>query len=161
MSLEVSPPELLTDHHEIADFSCGVPQLDEWLQRRALANQHSGGSRTFVLADADHRVLAYYALAAGAVAPADAPGAIRRNMPAPIPVIVLGRLAVDSRMQGRKYGAFMLRDAVLRAQLVAENAGVRAMIVHAMSDAARDFYLGYGFVPSPTDPMDLLLKLGA
>ena len=103
--------------------------------------------------------MAYYALAAGAVVHASATGSVRRNMPDPIPVLVLGRLAVDQSAKGHKLGAAMLKDAVIRATTVAQNAGVRALLVHALHERARDFYLRYGFRPSPTDAMTLMLRL--
>lgn len=103
--------------------------------------------------------MGYYALAAGAVAHGDATGSVRRNMPDPIPVLVLGRLAVDHRAQGIKLGASLLRDAVLRATAVAENVGVRALLVHAIHERARQFYLAFGFQPSPLHPMTLMLRL--
>ena len=108
------PPVPLGPEHDCTAFDCGEPMLDDWLKKHALANQRSGASRTFVVTDAEGRVLAYYALAAGAVDHAEATGAIRRNMPDPIPVMVLGRLAVDHHQQGRKLGASLLKDAVLR-----------------------------------------------
>lgn len=121
---ELAPPEPLSATHRVDDFACGEPGLDEWLKRRALANQVSGASRTFVVVNRDRRVMGYYALAAGAVAHVDATSGVRRNMPDPIPVLVLGRLAVDRRAQGIKLGAALLKDAVLRASAVADNAGV-------------------------------------
>lgn len=133
--------------------------LDEWLKRRALANQASGASRTFVVKTDDGTVVGYYALAAGAVALADATGSVRRNMPDPIPVLVLGRLAVDQRAAGLHLGAALLKDAVARATAVAENAGVRALLVHALHEKAKNFYLNYGFQPSPTDHLTLMLRL--
>jgi GNAT superfamily N-acetyltransferase len=156
---DLLPPELLSAAHSVDDFSCGEPVLDDWLKRRAMANQTSGASRTFVVAGRDRKVRGYYALAAGAVAHAAATGGVRRNMPDPIPVLVLGRLAVDQRAKGIHLGASLLRDAVTRASAVAENAGVRALLVHALHERARDFYLRYGFQPSPTDSMTLMLRL--
>jgi GNAT superfamily N-acetyltransferase len=159
VALEISPPAPLSAEHVVDGFCCGEPLLDDWLKRRALANQLSGASRTFVAAGSDGLVLGYYALAAGAVAHASATGGVRRNMPDPIPVLVLGRLAVDQRAKGVKLGAALLRDAVNRATAVAENAGVRALLVHAIHDRARAFYLQYGFQPSPIDPLTLMLRL--
>ena len=159
MTLEPSPPEPLSAQHAVNDFSCGEPVLDEWLKRRALANQASGASRTFVVVNSDNRVAGYYALAAGAVTHADAAGSVRRNMPDPIPVLVLGRLAIDQNAKGIKLGASLLKDAVIRATAVAENAGVRALLVHALHEQARDFYLKYGFNPSPTDALTVMLRL--
>lgn len=159
MTGESSAPQPLSSVHLLADFDCGEPILNDWLRRRALANQASGASRTFVAVDAGQRVLAYYALAAGAVAQAEAPGGIRRNMPDPIPVMVLGRLAVDRGAQGQHLGGALLKDAVLRCLKVTEHAGVRALLVHALSDEARGFYAHYGFEASPANPMTLMLRL--
>lgn len=149
----------LRAEHVCSHFDCGEPVLDEWLRRRALGNHLAGASRTFVVTDPEQRVVAYYAMAAGAVSHQMAPGSIRRNMPEPIPVLVLARLAVDKRMQGRQLGAALLQDAVNRATGVAQQVGVRALLVHAISEAACRFYLHYGFVASPLHPMTLMLRL--
>ncbi|HMU66564.1 MAG TPA: GNAT family N-acetyltransferase, partial [Cellvibrionaceae bacterium] len=101
----LSAPEPLTAHHRVDNFSCGEPALDEWLKKRAHGNQLTGASRTFVVADQDNQVQGFYALAAGAVVHADATGAVRRNMPDPIPVMVLARLAVNQKAQGIHLGA--------------------------------------------------------
>ncbi|GAB3214443.1 GNAT family N-acetyltransferase [Pseudaeromonas pectinilytica] len=159
MSLKLLAPQPLTAVHRVNDFACGEPSLDEWLKRRALNNQQSGASRTFVVVDEADQVLGYYALAAGAVAHQLATGAVRRNMPDPVPVLVLGRLAVDSRAQGIQLGAGMLQDAVNRAISVSQNTGVRALLVQALNEQARGFYQHYGFVPSPHNPMTLMLCL--
>lgn len=159
MKANFLPPQPLSDSHQISSFSCGVPSLDEWLRRKALINQKSGASRTFVLTDKQGQVCAYYALAAGAVSHSESTSNIRRNMPDPIPVMVLGRLAVDVQYKGQQLGAAMLRDAVLRCQSVALNVGVRALLVHALDESAKGFYLKYGFRESPIHPMTLMLKL--
>ncbi len=159
MNLQLGAPEPLSSEHRLDDFECGEPVLDEWLRRRALSNQLSGGSRTFVVTDQDNRVCGYYAMAAGAVAHQIATSAVRRNMPDPIPVMVLARLAVDQRAQGMHLGASLLQDAVNRAVAVSFNAGVRALLVHALHDRARQFYEYYGFQPSPVHPMTLMLRL--
>ncbi len=161
MSLKLLAPQPLTAVHRVNDFACGEPSLDEWLKRRALNNQQSGASRTFVVVDEADQVLGYYALAAGAVAHQLATGAVRRNMPDPVPVLVLGRLAVDRRAQGIQLGAGMLQDAVNRAISVSQNTGVRALLVQALNEQARGFYLHYGFVPSPHNPMTLMLCLNS
>ena len=150
----------MTASHRLDDFECGEAVLDDWLKRRALANQSSGASRTFVATDQDARVCGYYAMAAGAVSHQLATSGVRRNMPDPIPVMVLARLAVDRRAQGLHLGAALLQDAVNRAVAVAQNAGVRALLVHALHVKARQFYEHYGFQPSPTHPMTLMLRLG-
>ena len=160
MSLRLAAPQPLEATHGVASFDCGEPSLNEWLKRRALANHLSGASRTFVVVDDQALVVGYYALAAGAISHESAAGAVRRNMPDPIPVLVLGRLAVDQRAQGIHLGAALLRDAVHRASAVSQNAGVRAIVVHALNDRARDFYHHYGFQGSPLHPMTMMLRLG-
>ncbi len=155
----LASPQLLTDKHDLSDFDCGEPQLNDWIKRRALANQSSGASRTFVVVDNRQRVVGYYALSAGAVAHRASTGAVRRNMPDPIPVMVLARLAVDRKAQGKQLGGALLRDAVSRAISVSENAGVRALLVHALHEKAKAFYRHYGFEESPIDPMTLMLRL--
>ena len=153
------PPELLTASHLTDAFSCGEAELDDWLKRRALANQMSGASRTFVVTGADGDIHGFYAMAAGAVSHQLATSNIRRNMPDPVPVVVLARLAVDLRAQGRKLGPALLQDAIKRAVVVSSNAGVRAVLVHAINDNAKRFYEYYGFQASPLHPMTLMLRL--
>lgn len=159
MSGRLSAPQPLAADHRTEGFSCGEASLDEWLRRRALVNQTTGASRTFVVTDDQGQLLAYYALAAGAVSHQESPGSIRRNMPEPIPVMVLARLAVDQRLQGRQVGGALLKDALRRAAAVAQNVGVRALLVHALNEHARQFYIHYGFVASPVNPMTLMLAL--
>lgn len=161
MNLQLAAPQPLATHHQLDQFACGEPSLDEWLKRRARANHLSGASRTFVATDPDGRVFGYYAMAAGAVSHQMAISNVRRNMPDPIPVMVLARLAVDHRAQGIKLGAGLLQDAVNRAVAVAHNAGVRALWVHALNDSAKQFYEHYGFQPSPLQPMTLMLRLSS
>lgn len=161
MNLALSAPQPLAATHILDEFACGEASLDEWLKRRALTNQLSGASRTFVVADRDGRVHGYYAVAAGAVAHHAATGAVRRNMPDPVPVMVLARLAVDHRAQGIQLGGALLQDAVHRAVAVSQNAGVRALLVHALHDRARAFYEHYGFQASPQHPMTLMLRLSS
>ena len=161
MSVQLSAPEPLSSEHRLDEFECGELVLDEWLKRRAQTNQLSGGSRTFVVADQDNRVCGYYAMAAGAVAHQMATSAVRRNMPDPVPVMVLARLAVDQRAQGMHLGASLLQDAVNRAVAVSLNTGVRALLVHALHDRAKLFYEHYGFQASPVHPMTLMLRLNS
>lgn len=161
VSLQPRAPEPLTDRHIVDGFACGQPVLDDWIRKRALANQSSGATRTFVVADPAWRVLGYYALAAGAVARRDATATVRRNMPDPLPVLVLARLAVDRGSQGRSLGAALLQDAVHRTAAVSGDAGVRALLVHALDDRARQYYEYFGFQPSPIHPMTLMLRLRA
>lgn len=159
--MRLSPPESLSASHRLDAFDCGEPTLDDWLKRRAWANHGSGASRTFVVADEDGCVRGYYALAAGAVSHDLATSKLRRNMPDPVPVLILGRLAVDRSAQGLHLGAALLQDAVQRAVAVSGNAGVRALLVHALHERARAFYERFGFQPSPTDPMTLMLGLSS
>ena len=154
----VAAPEPLASHHDLEPFASGVDSLDQWLRRRALKNQATGASRTFVVCEG-RRVMAYYALAASAVAVEAASGRFRRNMPDPIPVAVLGRLAIDQSYQGQGIGRALVRDVGLRLLNAAEILGIRGVLVHAISDAARAFYEAVGFRPSPKDPMMLMVGL--
>jgi GNAT superfamily N-acetyltransferase len=156
--VEISAPEPIRTSHQIGDFTSGVVSLDEWLKRRALANQASGAARTFVVCDAD-KVVGYYALATGAVRVATALGRFRRNMPDPIPVVILARLAVDRSYQGRSLGRALVRDAARRVVNAAEAIGIRGILVHAISDDAKAFYLALGFESSPIEPMTLMVTL--
>jgi GNAT superfamily N-acetyltransferase len=157
-SVKLGAPEKLSRAHDLSQFQCGLPELDDWLRRRALQNEESGASRTYVVC-AGRQVVGYYALAAGAVAHAGAPGRVRRNTPDPVPVMVIGRLAVDLKLQGRGVGAALLRDAVLRTVQAAEIAGIRAILVHAIQESAKQFYARAGFIPSPVDPMTLMITV--
>ena len=152
------PPEKLREDHDLSLFQCGEAALDDWLRRRAPQNEESGASRTYVVC-IGLRVVAYYALAVGAVAHASAAGRVRRNMPDPVPVMILGRLAVDQEFHGHGLGQGLLRDAVLRTLQAAEIAGIRAILVHAVSSDAQRFYERHGFVRSPIDPMMLMITL--
>jgi len=154
----IGAPEPLASHHQIAAFSCGVDVLDEWLKRRAFANQASGASRTFVVCEGS-QVIGYYALASGAVTITEASGRFRRNMPDPIPVVLLARLAVDSAHQGGGFGRALFRDGARRVAQAADAIGIRGILVHAISESARAFYLRLGFDPSPLDPMTLMVTL--
>jgi GNAT superfamily N-acetyltransferase len=158
MSAPVSSPEHLTTEHDVLDFDCGVPELDNWLKRRAFQNEGSRASRTFVVT-AGGRVVGYYALATGAVAHTTATGRVRRNMPEPIPVMVLARLAVDRTHQGTGLGAALLKDALLRTLSAGEIAGIRAILLHAVSEEAKRFYVHHGFAESPVDPMTMMITL--
>ena len=160
--MRLSAPEPLGRQHALEHFVSGADSLDQWLKRRALKNQASGASRTFVVCE-DARVRAYYALASGAVTVDEAPGRFRRTMPEPvpepIPVVVLARLAVDRSWQGRGVGRALMRDAGLRVLQAADTIGIRGLITHALSEAAQGFYEQLGFEPSPLDPMTLMITL--
>jgi GNAT superfamily N-acetyltransferase len=156
--LMLSAPAPLAENHDLELFQSGTESLDQWLRRRARANQVGGASRTYVVAEG-LRVVGYYCLSSGGLDLAEAPGAIRRNMPDPIPMVVLGRLAVDAGWQGKGLGAALLQDAVLRAGHAATILGIRGIFVHAISDDAKAFYEHYGFAASPKNPMTLVLSL--
>lgn len=152
--MSFSAPVPLDDDHRLDAFRCTEP----WLKQRAGRNQRDSASRCFVVCEGDD-VVGYYALAAGAVVHAVAPGNIRRNMPEPIPVVVLGRLAVHQEHSGKGIGSGMLKDAVQRSMRLAKELGIRAMLAHAISEDAKQFYLHHGFVPSQIEPRTLLLNL--
>lgn len=148
-------PAPITPSHDLADFNSGEPFLDEWLKKRALKNHAMGASRCFVVCDGA-KVLGYYSLSAGAISREAAPKAMRRNMPDPLPVLLLGRLAIDRRFHNQGIGRGLLRDAMLRAVNVASDTGVFALLIHALSEQAKQFYLSRGFVEWP---MTLLMTL--
>lgn len=156
--LDLEAPAPLSAGHRIEGFCCGVAALDEWLIRRAWNNQRTGASRTYIVAAAG-QVAGYYCLASGALALREAPGSLRRNMPDPVPMAVLGRLAVDQSWQGRGLGVALLRDAVERTQAASAILGIRGLLVHALTPAAAAFYARHGFVASPTHPLTLVLSL--
>jgi GNAT superfamily N-acetyltransferase len=151
-------PAPLADHHQLGAFSSGVVTLDDWLRRRARANQISGASRSFVICN-DFVVVGYYALTSGAISAAAAPSRFRRNMPEPIPVAVFGRLAVDQTLHGQGIGRALFRDSALRVMQAAATIGIRGMLVHAISDEAKAFYLALGLSESPLEPMTLMVTL--
>ena len=154
----IGAPEKLSAKQDLSGFDSGEPVLDEWLRRRAFQNEESGASRTYVVC-VGKRVVGYYTLAVGAVAHTGAAGRVRRNMPDPVPAMVLGRLAVDKDYQGSGIGMGLLRDAVLRTIQAADIAGIRTILVHAISGAAKRFYEKYGFVASPVDPMTVMITV--
>ncbi len=161
-TLDLEAPAPLCAGHRVEGFCCGVAALDEWLIRRAWNNQQSGASRTYAVAPVASSagpVVGYYCLASGALALGEAPGSVRRNMPDPVPMAILGRLAVDRSWQGRGLGVALLRDAVERAQAASAILGIRGLLVHALTPAAAAFYAHHGFVASPTHPLTLVLSL--
>jgi len=158
VSGQYSEPRPLTAADDVARFQCGDDSLDGWLRRHALTNQASGSARTFVTC-LDDRVVGYYALASGAVSKASAPVRVAKAMPEPIPVLLVGRLAVDQEVQGHGLGWRLLRDAILRTVQVADHVGVRALLAHALDQDAADFCARYDFQPSPTDPLHMVLLL--
>ena len=154
----LSPPVPIAVHHTLDRFVCGETSLDEWLRKRALRNHASGASRCFVVC-AGAEVVGYYSLSAGAISHEAVPKPMRRNMPDPLPVLLLGRLAIDRRYHNQGLGSALLRDAMIRAIGIAGNAGVSAILLHAISEPARQFYLSRGFRESPVQPMTLIMTL--
>ena len=156
--MELTRPEPIAADHDLAHFDSGRPVLDRWLVSRALRNEREGGSRTYVVSEGS-AVTGYYCLSAGSVTHGVAPGRMRRNMPDPIPVVLLGRLAVARSHQGAGIARALVRDAVLRTLQAAEIAGIRALLVHALDEDAAAFYRHLGFVGSAIDPLILMLPL--
>ena len=155
-----APPLPIDESHVTSGFSCDEAGLDEWLRRRALANQVEGASRTYVVTtEGGTTVVAYYCLAAGALEAREAPGRVRRNMPDPIQVSVLGRLAVDSEHGDAGLGTALLRDAIRRSIVAARTIGIRAILVHALNERAAAFYDRRGFQASLKLPLTLVLSL--
>ena len=155
----IGPPEPLAKHHDISQFHSGVPGLDAWLQGKARLNEAKGGARTYVACDGA-RVVGFYSLAASAVERRRVPSRVGRSMPEPVPVILLGQLAVDTDYQGRGLGSDLLVDAAKRALSAAEFIGARAIVIQALDDRAKSFYARFGFRPfSEREPLMLLLRI--
>ena len=157
MTLYLGPVPLSQDH-ATADFDCGDEDLNEWLRRRAPRNQQEGSSRTWVVTDGD-RVVAFYASSAAALARSDATRRASRNQPDPLPAMLLGRLGVDRRHQGRGLAASLLKHFLLKAIEVSALTGVRLVLVHAKDPQAASFYRHFGFEPTPIDDLTLMLLL--
>lgn len=156
---EPSRPRPLEPEDVIAGFTSGELSLDQYLARRALSNHVQGLARCYV-STVEDRVVGYYTLSAASLTHLDSPGKLRRNAPDPIPACLLGRLAVDEQSQAAGLGSRLLRHAVLSTVSAADAIGIRALIVHAISDSARRFYSRHGFEASPTDPFHLILPIG-
>ncbi len=154
---KIAPPAPLDQTHDISKFDCGKAPLTDWLRNQALKNE-GRGSRTYVVS-VGRTVIGYYALAAGAVERDRAPSNIARNMPDPIPIFVLARLAVDRGYHGQRIGEGLLKDALKRALGASVEIGARALVVHAVDDEAVNFYVQYKFKPFPTDARTLYLPL--
>jgi GNAT superfamily N-acetyltransferase len=155
----LEPPVPINAEHDTSAFVCRHESLSQWLRKRALANALSGATRTYVVCAGDRRVIGFYALAAGSITIETAPPRMRRNMPDPLPVIVLGRLAVHEEWSGRGIGSGLLKDAVLRALQAAEIIGACALLCHAIDEEAKAFYAKHGFVESPIQPLTMMLGL--
>lgn len=152
-------PEPLLATHKAAGFDCGIPELDTYLIRHAWNNHQAGSARTFVCTEGDV-IVGYYSLAAAQIIHAEAAVRLKKGLAAhPIPVVLLARLAVIKRWQGRKLGLALLKDAILRSVQASDTIGIRALIVHAKDDKARAFYQKFGFEPLPEHPLHLFLLL--
>jgi GNAT superfamily N-acetyltransferase len=153
-------PERLAREHELDDFDCGEPALDEWLKRHARAADASESARVFVVTEDGAAVVAYYALAAAQIEPRSATARAAKGQPSrPIPAILLARLAVDRRHQSRGLGRSLLQDVMLRCVAAADEIGARVVIVHAKNERARRWYAQYGFEESPSDPLHVMLLM--
>ena len=171
-TVKYSPPQRISKEHIVENFDCGETSLNDWLKKRAVKNDLGDASRTYVVC-CEKIVVAYYSLHLGCIQHSEAislgarslgdetsPGShrkIKRNMPDPIPAIVLGRLAVDASHQGKGLARALIKDMFLRAIQVSDLAGTKAVLVKALNDKVIAFYQSFGFVPSKTDPL-LLMK---
>ncbi|MEV8213048.1 GNAT family N-acetyltransferase [Leifsonia sp. NPDC077715] len=157
---EYEAPRALRAGDVVSEFFCGSPELDRWLRGWARHNDTNGASRTFIsVASGTERVCGFYCLAAGSLIRAEAPGRLARNMPDPIPVVLMGRLAVDTRDAGRGLGASLLQHAVAQSVRVAQTIGMRAIVVHAKDDRAVAFYERFGFTRLPSGERTLYLRV--
>lgn len=150
-------PEALLDQRDIAGFDCGKPELNRWLAERARTSE-GRTARTFVVSD-EGRVIGFYSLSTGSVIRSELPRKLRHNTPEAVPILVMGRLAVDLRHQGRGLGKALLRDAIMRALSISAEVGFLALVVHVIDETAVPFYTGCSFVPSPTNPRTFVLPL--
>lgn len=152
-------PEALAPQHRLEGFDCGKPALNDWLLRHARQAQGSGSAKTFVVSE-DDRVAAYFSLTVGQIDALEAPERIRKGMGlSPVPVVILARLAVSQQDQGRGMGFGLLQDAIRRTMLMAEQAGIRALLTHPIDAEAAAFYTRFGFIASPLREQQLLLLL--
>jgi GNAT superfamily N-acetyltransferase len=159
MDVPLSPPEKLATRHNTAAFDCGREPLNCFLQKFALANQQNGSAQTYVVCQ-NQRVVGFYSLSVGSVLPAETPAHVSQGLARhPIPVMLLARLAVDRNVQGRGLGKALLKDALLRTAAAADIAGLRALLVHAKDESARNWNLAFDFEPSPTNPFHLFLLM--
>lgn len=156
----LSKIEPLTKEHDLSHFDCGAHEsLNLWLRKYALISQASDAARTYVVHQSN-QVLAYYTISAGSIQKTDTPLRIAKGLANhPVPVSLLGRLAVDHTAQGIGLGKALLKDALLRIESAADILGIRAVLVHAIDELARDFYLRYDFEPCLDDPLHLMLLM--
>lgn len=152
-------PHKLTRDDVRDGFDSGAHELDEWLLKYAWQNQRAHSATTFV-STVDQQVVGYYAVAVAGIARENAAAEVSKGMPREVPVLLIARLAVDQRFQGRGVGRALLADALHRACHLSAEVGMRAVLIHARDDAARSFYLSAAeFQESPTDPLHLMLTI--
>jgi GNAT superfamily N-acetyltransferase len=156
----LSSVEPISEIHDCSQFDCGGHEsLNDWLKRFALGNQRNESARTYVV-HRNHLVAGYYSISAGSVSVEEAPARISKGLARhPIPVILLARLAIDKSEKGTGLGKALLKDALLRTTRAADIVGARAVLVHAIDEAARMFYLHFGFEPSPIHELQLMLLM--
>jgi GNAT superfamily N-acetyltransferase len=156
-----STPTLITSAHDVRNFDCGNIALNEFLIKYALANTSAGIARTFVTTiESQPVVIGYFSISAGSVERENAPERVAKGTPKhPIPIALLARLAVDSKHQGQKLGEGLLKQALLKILEASKAIGLRAVLVHAKNQRAADFYAKYGFMPSPTNSLHMMLLL--
>jgi len=159
LKVNLSKPIALDKSHDLSTFDCGVEALNAYLRKYAYLNHQNRSARTYVAAR-NNRVVAYYTLAAGSVSRAETPPRVAQGLGQyPVPVILLARLAVDLREMGHGLGRSILKDALLRAAQASDMVGSRAVLTHAKDDSARNFYLRFGFEPSPVNELDLYVLM--
>ncbi len=152
--------EKLNKGHLTAEFDCGNNDLNEFLTDFALTNNKTGSAQTYVIADDSKKVVGFYCLAAGSVLHENASERVAKGMPGhPIPIMLLGRLAIDLSAQGKGLGKALLKDALLRTNQAADIAGIRALLVHAKDEKAKAWYEKFDFEPSPTETFHLYLLM--
>ncbi|ENO84815.1 GNAT family N-acetyltransferase [Thauera linaloolentis] len=157
--MKPSKPQALGAHHRLDDFDCGKPALTHWLLHHARQAQASGSARTFVVCE-DDRVAGYYSLTVGQIDTLETPERVRRGMGRyPIPLVILARLAIDLDYQRKGLGFSLLQDAILRTAVIAEQAGIRALLTHPVDAQADAFYQRFGFEPTPVREGQLILLL--
>jgi GNAT superfamily N-acetyltransferase len=157
--MKYTAPKPLQKSHDLSSFNCGKAILNNWLHEKAHDNEHRGASRTYVICY-ENKVVGYYCLASGSAMRSTVPSQIRRNMPEPIPVMVLGRLAVDINHQGKGIGMGLVKDAMMRTLQAAKIVGIRAILVHALDEDAKKFYQDQcGFQVSPVNSLTLMISL--
>jgi GNAT superfamily N-acetyltransferase len=155
-------PQLLAADHLVADFDCGQTALNDWLKRRALGNQQTGTTRTWVVTESSSReVVAFYASCTGSILRSTAPKKIGQGQPEQVPALLLARTGVDQKHQGQGLGAALLKHFVLKAMEVSASVGVRLLLLHAKDEEAKSFYEHHGFVASPVDPLTMMMVLPA